>query len=412
MTDIVIAGAGKAGFLHCSAYFKMHRQGMCDIRRVRLVDPTGKPGPDLADFLAREGLSLPVHADPADLPPLDPDHTIIDLCLPSRLLARGLREWAARGFRKFVVEKPLLVSPEDQDVFELVRSRSVILVQNYLHSKVHKCICRLIADHDLRPLMILTNFSKDRRQDSARGRAFADGIVPSVFEIEMPHQLYIGNHLGGPMTGIYHLDARDMVIGDRVLSNHGEGVVVGSNADGNLFVHYSSLAADRVVRSIDIFFRDDYCLHGIYAPICENLNDLKAGVILRKGKATLAQHVFVSGDDNMLGMIRHAYVSLRDDRREYFADADELRSSACILQSLIANQMPPNLPSVPPQGLGFWQRWMLSVFRTTADGPQPRAFLDFVRGNARAHFGDLLSAPTAASMARGGLGSALPLPGL
>lgn len=387
--DIVIVGAGKAGSLHYRAYSHLARSGRLRRDRIQFVDPNERAGPDLAELLLHDGVTERVVADRQQLRPTEPGSTIVDLCLPSRVIAHALLDWWRAGYRRFLIEKPFMVPPElEHEVREVLATSQAVLVRNYLHSKVHATVRRLITLYDLDPVLCVTNFSKDRRTDNLRGRGASGAASPTVFEVEIPHQLYIGADLLGEPASIDFADDHDPTVADGVPLRLGEGVIVGRTASGAAFVHYSNLHHPTIVRSLDLFSRSGLSVHATYAAICEELTDIKAGVLLCRGGTVIAKHLFTA-DDNMLGMIAHSYTVLSGDQPAR-VDLDQVLHNSAVIQSAVTG-LPDAGPAAPGRG-DVLQEWVADSFKLGLAAGVGRAFLAYLEQRQRARLSGAMPA--------------------
>ncbi|MFD7003215.1 hypothetical protein ACFWA5_44950 [Streptomyces mirabilis] len=389
--DVVIAGAGKAGSLHYRAYSHLARSGRLDRGRIQFVDPSRTAGPELAELLRRDGVAEHVVADRAELAPVAPESTIVDLCLPSSVLAPSLLDWWRAGYRRFLIEKPFTIAPEFvDDVRRVLETSQAVLVRNYLHSQVHGEVRALIDLYDLDPVLCVTNFSKDRRADNLRGRGASSAGSPTVFELEMPHQLYIGTDLlGEPQHIEYAEDLDPMTTADGTPLRLGEGVLVGRAARGAAFVHYSNLHYPTIVRSLDLFSRSGLSIHATYAPVCEELADIKAGVLLCRGSTVISKKLLTS-DDNMLAMITDAVTRLSgtDTAR---VDLDQALRDSAIIRSAVTK--PPGHRSYAGAARAdVLQEWIVDSFKLGLRAGNGQAFLGFLEQRRRARLAGLLPA--------------------
>jgi hypothetical protein len=176
--NIVIVGAGKAGFLHFTSYYKLYKIGLVDLNRIFFVDTNGSLGPDIFKLINIIARSYKVYKSFDSLlneEQLIPENTIIDLCIPSGTFIKTMQMINKYGFSNFLVEKPFVISDESTEsnhLTEFLRKLKIIKIENYLHSKVHKIIKHLINKYNLELSAVVTNFSKDRQAESLRGRAF------------------------------------------------------------------------------------------------------------------------------------------------------------------------------------------------------------------------------------------------
>ncbi|MER7708137.1 hypothetical protein ABTX81_35265 [Kitasatospora sp. NPDC097605] len=406
--DIVIVGAGKAGSLHYRAYSRLARSGRLDLARIQFVDRTGRPGAELDRLLRADGSAAPIARERALLAPTAPASTIVDLCLPSRSLAPALIEWWQAGYRRFVVEKPFLVAPELRaEVGRVLADSRVVLVRNYLHSKVHRTVRELVEQYELDPSLCVTNFSKDRRADNLRGRGASGTTSPTVFEVELPHQLYIGADLLGEPVSVEHAEDLDPMGGGEQPMRLGEGVVVGRAAGGAAFVHYSDLQHPTTVRTLDLLCRERLSVHATYAPICEELTDIKAGVFLCRGETVLAKSLFTV-DDNMLAMISTAHAALTSDTPgpQSRVDLDEVLRPSELIHAAIAGRTGAAPVTARPGTVrsDILQEWVVDAFRQGLATGVGRAFLAFLEQRRRDRMTRLLPAldPAFEALARAG----------
>jgi predicted dehydrogenase len=390
---VVIVGGGKAGALHYRAYRQMARAGVLPLDGVVLVDPHGEPAPELAGLVREAGAQLDTFETRAALmtSPRQPDlaTAIVDLCAPASVLVNALRDYYASGFRRFLVEKPFLVTAEDEaDVRHILSTSQVVLVRNYLFSGVHRVVRTMLQTYDLQPLVCITNFSKDRRADSARGRGAASGAqAPTVFEIEMPHQLYIGADLTGAPAVLEHAEATDMVTTAGIVAHQGRGVIVGRSDRDCVFVHYSDLEHPTVVRTLDLICQGGLSIQATYSPICEELRDVSAGVVLTKGDAVLQKRLFTE-DNNMLATVADAYATLTGSSPGRTGIEDAMRQSE-VIRLAIAGQAAA-VDKARSSRADLMQDLVARSFTLGLDGTAPTEMLHLLNERRRQRFASLL----------------------
>ena len=142
--NIVIVGAGKAGFLHFNSYYKLYKIGLVDLNRIFFVDPTGSVGADISKLINIIARSYKVYKSFDSLLKEEQrvrENTIIDLCIPSGTFIKAMQMINKYGFSNFLVEKPFVILEEPTESYHLTEFLSkfkIIKIENYLHSKVHK----------------------------------------------------------------------------------------------------------------------------------------------------------------------------------------------------------------------------------------------------------------------------------
>lgn len=204
MTDIVLIGSeGRAGLLHsrvhCANGHRLHR-----------VDPK------LGD--SERALELALADSPGD--------KIVDICTPTDSHVDMMLRAHALGATKFVVEKPAAMSTgEWREARREVADADIFVVQNYLFSTVFAELRNMIRTRGLAIRQVRSRFDKDRRRDSANGRgADRNGVLPHVFRVELPHQLYLANALLGPLD-VMAAAAQPMNLDGHTYADHGAGSI-------------------------------------------------------------------------------------------------------------------------------------------------------------------------------------------
>lgn len=181
-----------------------------------------------------------------DLDSLAEEGAIVDLCTPTSLHRDTLSWLRKRGFKRFLIEKPMACSSKDLDY--MVGSDTVFeVMDNYMFSKATARVLELMAD-GFTPVTMRSEFSKNRTEDSRNGRGFSNGEAPHAFTVEMPHQLYLATAFLGEGK-VISASAEDMETGDSVFRNHGSGRIRLKHG-GSVSEHYSNLSASETTRIV------------------------------------------------------------------------------------------------------------------------------------------------------------------
>ncbi|MBQ1093379.1 Gfo/Idh/MocA family oxidoreductase [Streptomyces sp. B93] len=218
MERTLIIGLGRAGLgLHWAVLRRLRATG----RHTHLLDP--------APALCLDPL-VPVTAPPAEgLRPvasiaeartlLDPEHTVVHICTPPVARLDLLRELAAAGFRRIIVEKPLAAGRDTaHDVLDLARTERLRLsvVAPWLASALTARLVRLVDGGTLGELRSI----EVRQYKPRMRRTLADKGHPTAFDIEPPHSLGVCLRLAGD-AHLTHAQLDDMRIGDTVIPSMG-----------------------------------------------------------------------------------------------------------------------------------------------------------------------------------------------
>lgn len=127
---------------------------------------------------------------------LVPDRTVVHLCTPPAVRPELLREVAALGFSRIIVEKPLARTPEDLEaVLGLARRHRLRLsvVAPWLHSALTGRLVALLDGGTLGRLRAVTITQHKPRFR----RSLASHSHDSAFDVEIPHALGLALRLAG-----------------------------------------------------------------------------------------------------------------------------------------------------------------------------------------------------------------------
>ncbi|MFE4670239.1 hypothetical protein ACFRI7_07630 [Streptomyces sp. NPDC056716] len=214
----LIIGLGRAGLgLHWAVLRRLRATGrhtdLFDPAPVLTLDPVTPALP-----VAAEGLRHVSSLDQARTL-LDPERTVVHLCTPPVARLGLLRELAAAGFRRIVVEKPLASDRASvREIVGLSRTEGLRLavVAPWLASALTGRLARLVDAGALGALRSI----EVRQYKPRMGRTLADNGHPTAFDIEPPHSLGVCLRLAGParLTGA---ELADMRIGDTVVAGMG-----------------------------------------------------------------------------------------------------------------------------------------------------------------------------------------------
>lgn len=240
MTDVVLIGCGKAGALHCKCYSKLKDEGINIVAFVD-IDPCGLRRFSSMYQEFNEG-EKPLAANSLGeiSKQIDIGNTIIDLCVPNDLHYRCASEACDLGAKKIMIEKPIANSISDAKRIERLDAK-ITIAENYVYSKVTEQLKKTIHQYNLKPKFARTEFSKDRRNDSANGRGFLKNSAPHVFTVEIPHQIAVVNYLFGNPTENFGAWCEDMILDKNRFYEHGEGAITLHHEKGAISYNFSSL---------------------------------------------------------------------------------------------------------------------------------------------------------------------------
>lgn len=302
--NIIIFGTGKAGILHFNKYKKIKT-----VNKVFFIDP-------YANFQ----LEYPVYKTLDNLlynEKIDCEHVIVDICTPHSEFKKIIKQCMKRNLYNIIVEKPFIVSNK---YFLDKEKLNIIMVHNYLFSKIVTDAKEIIEKNKYTIESIYTNFSKNRIADSSKLRGINNKIT-TAFEVEMPHQIYIANSflLKNTIKKINEIYTKDMKINDMILNNHGYGYISVNN-DKVLIVHESNLMNKDTVKQILLNFNDNYSILISFILYDKNFNIIENGKLTITKNNELIEEYNYEEDDNIFAFLKYAYNSFSSKKSNIFIE--------------------------------------------------------------------------------------------
>ena len=293
MKDIIIVGVSKAGNLHLQSYNKLENKG-----KIFLVDNQKE----------KKGTTKKIYKTVEEAireNNLDVQNLIVDICTPKGAFNKIINECMVLNIKTILIEKPFIV---DKKFLEQNKDLRIIMIQNYLYSKITKDIKKYIEEKKLKIQFIYTNFSKNRIKESIKGRGMIKGSVTRNIEIEMPHQIYVADYLIGEYKKeiILFLEEKDMQDKEIVLKKHGYGKII-CKKDDALVIHESDLTTSTITREVIIACDDDIIIKGEYLVYDKKFNVISPGYmqVLKNGAEVFRKKY--EEDDNIFECIKDAY---------------------------------------------------------------------------------------------------------
>lgn len=293
MKDIIIVGTGKAALLHYNSYKKLKKIGnvyFVDIKSENKYIENIEIYPSIIDCI--------------DENKLNKKNLIIDICTPKSEFINILKICKKEQLYNVLVEKPFVMCEKQFDEFKLM---NVVMVENYLYSKVTKWIKKYLNHNKKDIRLIFTNFSKNRMPDSSSGRGFINKATLN-YEIEMPHQIYLTQFFLNSQDNVENsiTCSRDMRIGDMNLKNHGYGLIISKYKDIDI-IYESNLTSTITQKRIIIVTTDNYAIEGNYALYTDDLKILKKANINIYYNGKLIEKHIIPIDDSFTYFIKEAY---------------------------------------------------------------------------------------------------------
>lgn len=295
MKDIIIVGTGKAGFLHYYSYKKFKQIG-----KIYFVDIDGKiKNENIEKNKAYLNLEDVIREEK-----LDVKNTIVDICTPKSVFIDIIMKCKRLNLKDILVEKPFIVNEsflaENKDL-------NIAMVHNYEYSKIVKKMKNILDQKELKPIIIYTNFSKNRTEESFNGRGMYKKVTRNV-EHDIPHQVYISQFLLNDPKDTYLLleEEKSMVKGKETLEKHGYSKIF-TKKNGVYVIHESDFATNTKIREVIVVCDNNIVVRGEFLFYDKDLNKLKDGNVSIIDNNKIIYSEDIDYDDNMYDCLLEIY---------------------------------------------------------------------------------------------------------
>ena len=243
MLGTLVVGLGRAGAgLHLPVVRTLRITATPPLPPIVVHDPVRSVQPGHDVVIARD----PAHA--AAL--LDPATTVVHVCTPPSARLEPISAFAAVGFRRFLVEKPLAADPAAlAELLDLAAAADldVVPVAQWRHSELTRRLLDLPAALG-RPLSIAVRQAKPRFT-----RTLAGDAHPSAFDVEAPHSVGLALRLAGP-AAVSSAGCVDMRLGDAVFPGLGGAWLALAHESGQRTEISTDLTAPVRERRVTVVF--------------------------------------------------------------------------------------------------------------------------------------------------------------
>ena len=235
---------------------------------------------------------------------LKTNNLIIDICTPKSEFLKIIENCKKLGIKNILVEKPFVI---DKKTLMRLNNMNIVMVENYLFSKLTRMIKNYIDKNNKTIDLIYTNFSKNRISESIAGRGYNTKVTLN-YEIEIPHQIYLTQYFLNNPNNIQNsiTCSRDLKIGDVSLENHGYGLIISKCNDINI-IYESNLTSVITQKRIIICTKDGYTIEGNYAIYSRKLELIKPANMSIYYNGKIIYNEVIEEDDNFTYFIDAAY---------------------------------------------------------------------------------------------------------
>ena len=295
MKDIIIVGKGKAGKLHFKSYKKINEVG-----KIYFVDKNKSYKKNVYKSVNE----LLVEKN------LDKENIIVDICTHKEEFYDVINECIVLGIKNIIVEKPFIISKEFIDENPKL---NIMMVQNYLYSKIINEIKSKVKEEKLKIKFIYTNFSKNRKKDSKKRRGMSYKVTNN-FEIEIPHQIYLVEYILGNTRKkeIIYKEQKDFEDKNIILKKHGYGKII-MIYDSITVIHESDLITNNCIKEITLICEEGVVIKGEFILYNEELDKIKNGRIIVINKQKIIWEKEITEDDNMYFCLKEYYEAFNNN---------------------------------------------------------------------------------------------------
>lgn len=265
---IIIVGAGKGALIHYNSYIKLGQKD-----NLFIVDITGK-----SSYFKDEKIYMSIE-DVLLSQKINTNEIIADVVVPMENFYKVIQELLSNNVKNIIVEKPFILNNIND-----FNSTNLLMVQNYLYSKIFNYIKNYVKKNNLVIKSFFSCFTKNRKDNTLKMRGM-DKKVISCFNIEMPHQIYMYQELINGNPALLSNSLRDMDCDGLTFKGQGSGMLIiqSNNITGYI---YSNLTSDIIEKNIIITASDNMVIEGNFFTYTPNLEILRYGnvKIFKKGK--------------------------------------------------------------------------------------------------------------------------------
>ncbi len=299
----LILGCGRAGLglhLPCLARAMQTTRTVpgSAIGQVFLHDPLLRR-PDVA---ARPGAHRTIDRV-EEIPEAWRAEAVVHVCTPPSARASVLRDCLEAGYRRFILEKPMVHDAASLELLKVLRAEyqpDVLVVSNWLSSELTDELRRRIARRADGESFV----SMEMRQSKSRVLlSSGNASHASAIDVEIPHMVALALALGGPDARLADAQCWHMEVGEiRVPAMGGARLMLEWSPSRWAALH-SDLMAPRIERTVTLTFADGTRLEGHYP--C-GTSDLHSQLFELDADGTPTDHAFFH-DDTLTRFLREAY---------------------------------------------------------------------------------------------------------
>lgn len=295
MKDIIIVGTSKAGYLHTRAYNKLTNKG-----KIYYVDINRKINHN--NIEAKKVYSLIKEAIAKEN--INTKNVIVDICIPKEEFYNVINQCISLNINDIIVEKPFTANKE---FFSKHKELNIVMMQNYLYSKITNEIAKIIHDNNYNIKAIYTNFSKNRIEESVARRGMSSKVTQN-FEVEIPHQIYLANYLLGTSSKVEIMlkEQQDFIHDNITLKKHGYGKIILKQGK-KLIIHESDLCTNNTLKQICVICENGILINAKFIIYDKQLNKIQNGKLIVKQCDNIIIEKEYEEDDNMFYCIKEYY---------------------------------------------------------------------------------------------------------
>ena len=307
MKDIIIIGTGKAAFLHSYSYNKFKNVG-----EIYYVAFDGK----IKDKNLKIDKTYLTINEVIENNKLETNNVIVDICTPKSVFIDIIEECKKLNITNIIVEKPFII---DEEFFINNEKLNIIMMQNYLYSKITRKVKEIIEKKHLKVNTIYTNFSKNRIEESFNGRGMYLKTTRNI-EHDIPHQVYIANYILDNKykeTKELFQEEKSITKNEITLDRHAYSKIICKKGDV-LVIHESDFTTETTIREVIVVCEDNIIVKGEYLIYDAELNKIRDGKINIYINGQPIYEENIDFDDNMYECLLEYYSYFNNEKESSY----------------------------------------------------------------------------------------------
>lgn len=259
----VIIGFGHAGRdLHLKCIRKLQIKNRLKLRldrKVIAVDPKFSS----IDTYKTDMFDLTLLNDVKEIDGLNPINAVVHICTPPNQRSAIVKDILEIGFKNVIIEKPIASSLLELHEIKKLQSlydARILVVGNIISSRLTKKILGMLNSGDHGHISTITMIQNKPRFSLSLEKIGSENI----FDIELPHQVSLVQHLLSTKIDPVHIYVKDMHASNQKVPDMGSAKLTLKSENGVLIELISNLESPIRERKIVLLFKNGESIVGFF----------------------------------------------------------------------------------------------------------------------------------------------------